>query len=126
MLNVKALCLLLSSIPTLALAGVVPLSTVRTPTCAIGPTTYRNVARDRDSGHRKEFDYMAWAVGPPGPDKDRARVEAEQHNKLVREIYAHPEWSPDEVAERWRRQCKAHSDRRTNGGAPWIIVDTLE
>jgi hypothetical protein len=126
MLYVKSVCLLLSSTPGLALAGVAPLPTFRTLKCAIGPTTYRNAARNRDSGRRKEFDHMAWTMGPPGPDRDRAKIEAEQHNKLVRKICAHPEWSPDEVADRWRRECKAHSDRRTNGGAPWIIVDTLE
>jgi hypothetical protein len=117
--------LLLALVPSHLLAAV-PLPTVREPYCARGPEIYRNVAKDRDSGHRKEYDYREWVVGPPGPNQNRSRVEAEQHNKLVREIYAHPEWSPDEVAKRWLTQCKAHLDRRTNDGAPWVIVDTLE
>jgi hypothetical protein len=105
-------------------AAITPI--VKVPYCESGPRIYRSVAVDRDAGYKKELNYHEWFVASPGPNRDRSRLEAEQHHKLVREIYRHPEWSPDEVAARWLKQCEAHSGRRTNGGAPWIIVDTLE
>lgn len=122
----KVACAFFLASAVSAAQGIVPLPTVRQPWCAAGPDIYKDVAKIRDSGLKKEANYHQWTLGPPGPNQNRAKVEAEQHNKLVREIYAHPEWTPDEVAQRWLQQCKAHLDRRTNGGAPWVIVDTLE
>lgn len=121
-----ALLLAVLASPATIAQGVIPLPAIRQSYCASGPTIYKNVAKMLDSGLKKEIDYWQWSPGPSGPDQYRTNVEAEHHNKLVREIYAHPQLKPDEVAERWLSQCKAHFDRRTRGGAPWILVDTLK
>lgn len=65
---------------------------------------YGKVARRRDAG--KPIDQSITTIVIRNPSADRVR-KAEVANSIVHEIYAHPDWTPNEVESRYLEHCNA-------------------
>lgn len=98
---------------------------IRLPLCADGSDIYAGVARRRDRGRPMESQLETPIPPPPGSSIDLSGVQTRAHNRLVREIYGHPQWTPDEVAERWQERCKTNRGKPKSKENSMIVVDTL-
>jgi len=102
------------------------MGTVILPPCSSGPEIYRNVARTRDAGIAAQTQLQA-PIEAATPEGHRRSVTATNtHNKLVHQIYAHPSWTPDDVAERWLSHCRAYESRASKDDHPVVVVTSLE
>jgi hypothetical protein len=99
---------------------------VEMPPCSSGPEIYRNIARVRDAGIALETQLQTPIDAPPTEGHRRSFEAANAHNKLVRQIYAHPGWTPDDVALRWLNHCKAYESRAHKDQHPVVVVHSLE
>lgn len=123
-------CLKLAMI--LFLASHAPLlqaqigTTVALPPCSSGPEIYRNVARERDAGYAIQTQLHSPVNGATPEGHRRSITATNTHNRLVRQIYAHIDWTPDDVAERWLNKCKAYESRAVKDDHPVVVVTSLE
>lgn len=99
---------------------------VEMPPCSSGPEIYRNVARVRDAGIAPQVQLQTPINAPPTEGHRRSIEAANAHNRLVRQIYAHPGWTPDDVAQRWLNRCKAYESRTYKDEHPVVVVNSLE
>lgn len=99
---------------------------VEMPPCSSGPEIYRNVARVRDAGVALQVQLQTPINAPPTEGHRRSIEAANAHNALVRQIYAHPGWTPDDVAQRWLNRCKAYESRAHKDEHPVVVVNSLE
>lgn len=111
--------------PAISVQAAIPDMRVHLPTCYAGPDTYAGVTRRRDQGRPMDTQFQKAVLPPPGSSVDLSAIQTRVHNRLVREIYEHPEWTPDEVAKRWLDRCKANTQNPNAHLPPTIGVETL-
>ena len=103
-----------------------PNMQIHLPPCNAGPAIYAAVARRRDQGRAIQSQLEKVIEGPPGSTADLSRTQVDLHNHLVREIYEHPNWTPDEVAHRWRIRCEKQVADPKKRLPQEVVVGTLE
>lgn len=126
-LRTSLLCsMLLAPLPGLAQMPVSShrpsLTLITAPPCQDGMTLYGKVARRRDAG--KPIDQSITTIVIRNPSADRVR-KAEVANGIVREIYARPDWTPNEVESRYLGRCNALRESQLTGPDDAPEVTTL-
>ena len=98
----------------------IPNMMIQLPRCQGVERSYAAVATARDKGLPIEQRIRV----VPQDNTNGAAVAAKAHNRIVREIYSHREWTPEEVADRWLTRCRA--DTENHGPIPpTVSVQTL-
>lgn len=122
-------CFPLALVPSLGATAAeiqIPKMQIHLPPCNAGPEIYAAVARRRDQGRAMPTQLRKAIEGPSGSTAHLSHIQVDLHNRLVREIYAHPDWTPDEVAHRWLIRCKKNMEDPKKHLPSGVVVETLE